>query len=352
MLLYKYKINTRSKGVGVMNTEQIAKLANVSRSTVSRVLNNYSNVPSKTREKVQAVIDEYGYTPNHFARSLAGASSNIVGIFIADINDTNSSDEWIGINSPYNMELLSSLISLLKEKGYIALVNIITDPKEFSSLKEMFETKMIFGGIFTGFPHRTKELVEISQKYNSVFIDQFSEIDDKNNYVKIVNCDNLIGGYEATKYLIENGHTNILHIEGDERLSSIKRKVGYLQAMNDFGGYKTQIITGHYKEDVAYKAMNDYLKENKPTAVFAGNDIMSLGAIKAITDNGYKIPEDISIIGFDNLKVANWLNLNLTTFDVSLKEVAKSCLKQLFSDDAKHLLHKPELVEKATVKRI
>ncbi len=335
-----------------MNTEQIAKHAKVSRSTVSRVLNNYKNVPEKTRLKVQAVIDEYGYTPNHFARSLAGASSNIVGIFISDINDTNSSDEWIGINSPYNMELLSNLIRLLKKLGYTALVNIITDPKEFATLKDPFVSKMIYGGIFTGFPYRTKELTDIAQNYNAVFIDQFSELEEESNNIKVVNCDNLMGGYEATKMLIQAGHKDILHIEGDNRLSSIKRKKGYLNAMNDFGGLKAQCITGLYKEDVAYQLTKEHLKEKRPTAIFAANDIMALGAIRAIQEAGCLIPDDISVVGFDNLKVANWLRLNLTSFDVSLKEVATSCVKLLVDEKPDSVLYQAVLLNKGSVKNL
>ncbi len=322
----------------------------MSRSTVSRVLNNYGNVPEKTRQKVQAVIDEYGYTPNHFARSLAGAAPNIVGIFIADINDTNSPDEWIGINSPYNMELLSNLIRLLKDEGYIALVNIITDSKEFADLEEMFKGKMICGGIFAGFPYKVEELTNIAKQFNAVFIDQFSEIDDKNTHIKIVNCDNLHGGYEATKYLLEKGHTNILHISGDDRLSSITRKIGYSHAINEKDGLQTHVICGKYKENVAYEQMYEFLKENQVSAVFAANDIMSLGAIRAIEEHGFRVPEDISVIGFDNLKAASWNNLKLTTFEFSLKDIAKSSVKLLLSAEAKHILHKPILVEKATVK--
>ncbi len=334
-----------------MNTAEIAKLANVSRSTVSRVLNNYSNVPLETKQKVEAVIAEYGYTPNHFARSLAGAPSNIIGFFIADINDASSSKKWVGINSPYNMELLSNTISALKERGYTTLVNIITDPKEFQSLTDMFESRMIYGGIFVGFPYKTTEITKISKKYNAVFIDQFAEEDDKKNCLKIVNCDNVAGGYEATKYLIDCGHTDILHVEGDDRLSSIERKKGYLKAMSEYGGLETHIISGMYREDIAYEKMKEYLDKQKPTAIFASNDIMALGVIRAVEEAGYQVPSEISVVGFDNLKVATWLNLNLTTFEVSLKDVTDSCLNLLFEEETEHILHKPILIEKSTVKR-
>ncbi len=340
------------KGVLCINTAQIAKLAQVSRSTVSRVLNNYSNVPEKTREKVQAVIDEYGYTPNHFARSLVGMDSTIVGIFIADINDTDSPQEWVGMNSPYNMELLSNLIDGLKAHGYMALVNIISDPREFDQLVQLFESRMICGGIFTGFPYQTAVLSEIAMKYNAVFIDQFSASDAATAPMKTVNCDNYFGGYQATKYLIDHGHRHILHIEGDDRLSSLERKKGYLQAMHDCGNLSPHVVQGLYKEDVAFRETVRYLEIHQPTAIFAANDIMSLGAIRAIQAEGCLVGEDISVIGFDHLKVASWHNLNLTTFELSLKQVAQDCVSLLLSKERAQILKRPVLVPKHTVKKI
>ncbi len=335
-----------------INTKEIAKLANVSRSTVSRVINNYSNVPPETREKVYAVIEKHGYSPNHFARTLAGADSNIIAIFIADINDSNSDDEWIGMNSPYNMELLSNLISELKGLGYISLVNIITKSSEIKEISNLFKSSMIYGGIFTGFPYKNKELTKIASSYNAVFIDQFLENDDTDNKIKKVNCDDYLGGYLATKHLIENGHRNILHIEGDDRLSSLQRKNGYLTAINECEGMVSSVISGMYKEDTSYEETKKHLKNNTPTAIFAANDIMSLGAIRAINDSGLSVMDDISIVGYDNLKLAKWLNLNLSTFEISLKNLSKSCIELLFDKTAKHIIHTPTFIEKGTVKKI
>ncbi len=335
-----------------INTKEIARLANVSRSTVSRVINNYSNVPQETKDKVNAVISEYGYSPNHFARALAGVGSNIVGIFIADINDNDNTENWIGMNSPYNMELLSNLVSSLKDLGYLSLVNIITKTEDIKNLDSLFKSSMIYGGIFTGFPYKNKVLTKIANSYNAVFLDQFLESDDKNSNIKIVNSDDYLGGYLATKHLIECGHKNILHIEGDDRLSSIQRKKGYLKAISEVDGLKPNVICGLYKEDVSYNQTSKYLIKNTPSAIFAANDVMSLGAIRAIKGRGYKVYDDISIIGYDNLKVATWLNLNLTTFETSLKEISKSCVELLFNKNAKHIIHSPDFIEKGTVKKI
>lgn len=102
-----------------MTSAEIARLANVSRSTVSRVLNGYVNVPKATQEKVKAVIEEYGYTPNHSARILVGKTNPVIGIFLADICEKGEDRRWIGVNSPYNMEMLSHFIRLTKEAGIL-----------------------------------------------------------------------------------------------------------------------------------------------------------------------------------------------------------------------------------------
>jgi LacI family transcriptional regulator len=100
-----------------MNSQEIAQLAGVSRSTVSRVLNNYSNVPEETKKKVQKVIDTYGYTPNLNARALAGRPNDIIELVIADIDESNEGNLFRGINSPYFLKTVSSIIFQAKKKG-------------------------------------------------------------------------------------------------------------------------------------------------------------------------------------------------------------------------------------------
>jgi len=335
-----------------MTTKQIAQLANVSRSTVSRVINNYSNVTEDTRIKVQKVIDEYGYKPNHFARTLVGKTPNIIGVFIADINATVSPDKWIGINSPYNMTVLSVIINTLKEYNHTALVNIINTPQEYDLIEDYFTSRIIAGGIFIGFPYQLQILQELAQKYNIVLIDQITLTEDAHNKIKVVNTDNILGGYTATKHLISYGHTNILHVAGDDRLSSIERKQGYIKAMLEHN-LNTQVIAGLYREDIAYAVTKDYLTNHTPSAIFAANDIMALGVIKALKELKLNIPENISIIGFDNLNFIDWFNLDLTTMMVSLKAIGKSSVDLLFNiSESVHETCCPYLVERGSVKKI
>ncbi len=324
-----------------MNSEEIARLAKVSRSTVSRVINNYPNVPEHTRKKVQAIIDQYGYKPNASARILAGKANNIIGIFIGDIE--SDGNRWSGINSPYNMELVVNLIHQAKQRGYLTLVDVVTNVQDCKEMEHYFSNRMIYGGIFVGFPYRAKELEMLAKdKHNIVLIDQLTNKDDVNNEFKTVNTDNIKGGYISTKHLIDLGHKKIAHISGDNRLSSVEREIGYRDALNEAGILyrKEYVIQGYYKEDIAYKKTIELLKKHHPTAIFVANDIMALGVVKAIEDSGLEVPKDISVVGFDSLKQSQWLDLQLTSAAVNLKEVASEAVSLVLEKESnnKHRL--------------
>ncbi len=342
-------------GGGIIKSADIAKLANVSRATVSRVINNYDNVPEETRRKVQAVIDEHGYTPNQAARSLVGKESNIIGIFLADFNqkDTISNSNWLGLNSPYNIDILTHLISICKQNNYLTLVNIINSPNECEDMEVHFSNKMLFGGIFIGFPYHLMELKKLAEKsYNIVLVDHLLDSDDKENKIKRVNTNNFEGGVLATEYLINKGHKNILHITGDDRLSSIERLRGFQYVTDKNSDIKSNIIIGKYREDIAYEKMREYLEKDIPSAIFIANDIMALGVIKAIKEKGLSIPNDISIISFDDLNSSEWVDLNLTTVNAPRLEVAQNCVDLLLSNKVSNHTLIPNLIPRSTVRQI
>lgn len=342
-----------------MNSSDIAKLANVSRSTVSRVINNYKNVPESTRKKVQEIIDKYGYTPNLSARSLAGKANNIIGIFIGDFEKKSSKDSP-GDNSPYHAELVIRIVQECKKRKYMALVNSISTKEELTQISQCFDNNLIYGGVFIGFPYHMKELETLALKnYNVVLIDQMKFEDDEKFEINLINSNNFLGGYEITKYLIENGHKEIAHLEGDNRLSSFERREGYLSALKDYGIERKDCLIkcGNFKEEKAYLATKEILKNNRPTAIFAANDVMALGASRAIKELGLNIPEDISIIGFDNLKFWETLSfenqeflLSLTTMEIDMKDLANKTILSLFSKNKKeHKYCSPKLIKKKTV---
>jgi LacI family transcriptional regulator len=338
-----------------MKSTEIAKLAGVSRSTVSRVLNNYKNVPEETRIKVQKVIDEYGYTPNPSARALAGQANDIIELVIADIDESLVGSSYRGAKSPYFLETIYSIINQAKLKNHMVLVNIITDSKEYKKISYNFDTRMIRGGIFVGFPYHTSEINALVEKgYNIVAVDNFTEKEAYSYKAKAVNSDNFTGGKIATQYLIDHGHTKIGFIEGDSRLSAIERKEGFLSAMNDSGLsiIPNSMVKGFFREEVAYEETLNMLEKTEITAIFCSNDIMALGAIKAINEKGLSIPEDISLVGFDNHDLSSVIKEDLTSVYIDLNDVSKLCVDGIFEDGSFLKYCDPKLYEGNTVKTI
>ena len=221
-----------------MNSSEIAKLAGVSRSTVSRVINNYPNVPEETREKVLKVIKEYDYVPHASARMLAGSKNRVIGLFIIDMMHKESSMKHRITKSPYFLEFTSSVIETASEMGYTVLVHIIHNEEGYEKIKECYYNKTISGGIFIGQNDGDEYIKAIIEKgYKVVLVDQSINVDDPiYNKCMIVNADNFNGAYNATKYLIDKNHTQIAHITGETtKLSSNDRVRGYKKALEDAG---------------------------------------------------------------------------------------------------------------------
>lgn len=325
-----------------MNSSEIAKLAGVSRSTVSRVINNYSNVPEETREKVLKVIKEYDYVPHASARMLAGSKNRVIGLFIVDITDTEGSMKNRITKSPYFLEFTSSVIEMASEMGYTVLVHIIHNEEGYDKIKECYYNKTISGGIFIGQSDGDESIKTIINRgYKVVLVDQSIRQDDNiYNKCMIVNADNFNGAYTATKYLIDKNHTQIAHITGGTaKFSSNDRIRGYKKALEDAGipVNKNLIINSEFVENGGYNAVKKLLSRGvKFTAIFASNDKIAFGAIKAIKEEGLKVPDDISVIGFDDIESSKYFNPPLTSIKMELVEMAgiatKSVIESIEND--------------------
>jgi len=339
-----------------MNSTEIAKLANVSRSTVSRVINNYSNVDPITKKKVQDVINKYGYTPNISARNLAGKANNIIGLFIADIVTDNVKErEFIGSDSPYNNRFIKEVIKAAHSKGFLVLIDIITDNKDVSKMETYFSNKLVTGGIFIGFPYKNFELEKLARTNSHVvLIDQLAINDPNRDEFSLINVDDEYGGYIQTNYLINHGHKEIAFIEGDNRLSAIARKAGYIKALQEskINIDYNKIVYGGYKQKESYNVTTELLDNSNITAIVCANDIEAYGAFKAIKKKGLRIPEDISLIGYDNLEFTNEIQLNLTTCTIDVKDMASKAVNSSIVGDKKEEILKPYIIERKSVLKI
>lgn len=320
-----------------MNSKDIAKIAGVSRTTVSRVINNSSNVSEETRQRVLDVINKNNYVPDASARKLAGIKSKTIGLFIVDIR---SGDNGVGGDrvtfSPYYSNFTAAIIDNAAKHGYKVLVDLVSNMSMYEDVKEVFYDKTIVGGIFIGQGNDDPIIEEIIDSgYKVALVDQ-SLNSHKAIYKKslIVNSDNFTGAYEAIKYLIKLNHKDIAHITGDmEKFSSVERFQGYKQALLDSNIQvkNSLIVKGIFLESSGYNATKKLLSKQKPTAIFLGDDIMAIGAMKAIKELGLRIPEDISIIGFDDIEIARHLTPTLTTLRMKIPEMASIVVNTLIT---------------------
>ncbi|MDF2672588.1 MAG: transcriptional regulator [Clostridiales bacterium] len=315
-----------------MNSLEIAKIAGVSRSTVSRVVNNYGNVPKETRDKVLEVVKKYNYVPHASARMLAGMKSRIIGLFIIDMKEESSYHKMT--TSSYFSPFTNAVIDTANKQQYNILISLINKPRDFKNAKEMFYNKTISGGIFIGGNNNEPDIREIIEEgYKVAVIEQdINDEQDTFNKCILINSDSFGGAFDATNYLIKLGHKKISHIVGDMgHRTGFLRLEGYKKALSDAGIIikNNLIIKGNYTEESGYKAGLKLLSREIPTAIFAGNDSMSIGVIRAIQEANLKIPDDISIVGFDDIEVARYLQPALTTVKIPLFEMASIAVNNL-----------------------
>ncbi|SDG75122.1 transcriptional regulator, LacI family [Thermoanaerobacter thermohydrosulfuricus] len=283
--------------------KDIAKLANVSITTVSRVINNKTEgVSEETRNRILQLVKELGYQPNAIARGLVTKKTKTVGLIIPDISNPFFPDIARGVEDSahiygYNVFLCNTDDNLEKESEYI------------NALKE----KYVDGIIFTSSSIPKHEHITDLIKSGIPVVIMDRRIDSEDIYG--VFLDNYEGGYIATKYLIDLGHKRIGCITGPLYISNaIERLEGYKRALvdNEIEVDNRLIFEGDYKINSGIIGAEKLL-EHEVTAIFASNDLMAYGAYKAIRSYGYKIPDDISVVGFDDIQLSQILEPQLTT---------------------------------------
>lgn len=314
-----------------MTSKEIAKLCGVSKTTVSRVINNDPNVKAETRQMVMAVIEQHSYVPIASARRLAGIGSNIIGLFIIDINLGQSTSRVS--KSTYFSQLGNLIIDQANNSGYQVLVSIITSQQQLNDAKNLFIGGTLSSGIFIGAINDGNPLGKIMElEHPIIIVDQQLEAQQVRANNLVINLDNWQGAYDATQHLIALGHTRIGHISGDLRkLSGKARLEGYLAALEAAGiaFEPTWLCEGEFQEASGYLVTQALIEKAGVTAIFAANDSTAIGAIKAIKEMGLNVPQDISVIGFDNIEVGNYLSPALTTVDASLEQIAAHSVQEL-----------------------
>jgi len=276
--------------------DDIAKLAGVSISTVSLVINNKEGVAEETRQKVLDAIEKTNYEPNHMAQGLVTNTTKQINLII-------SSPEYKYLTHPKLYKIIHNISQIVNESDYFLSINIIKQQQERSFIKSQIRKKMVDAIILVGVRMSNDELVEIGN-YDLPIITigrYFKEAD-----IYSVICDDFKGGYLATKHLINKGHQVIGYIGQLSKISTPEERLrGYKTALQEenIDIYDRLIKSANFYRESGYNATEKMLEENKEiTAIFCGNDLMAFGAIDLILEKGFSVPEDISIIGFDNIE--------------------------------------------------
>ncbi len=299
----------------------VAKLAGVSIATVSHVINETRYVSDQLIGRVKRAMEELDYHPNLLASSLRGGETKTIGLIIPDISNQFFAEisrkiEDNGLAHGYSLIICNSDDSPEKEKRYI----------------DILLSKQVDGFIFISAGDETDSLVKpISKGIPIVVADRYIE----NPNVNTVIVDNFDGGYKASKHLIDLGHKRIGFISGSSTVTpSSDRFEGYKRALNDSNlpVDPSIIVRGDYRYQGGADAMQRLLEADPDiTAVFSCNDMMALGAIRTIYNFGLKIPEDISIIGFDDIPLAMSSYPALTTMAQPTEKMASQII-ELFVD--------------------
>lgn len=311
--------------------KDIAKKANVSTATVSYVLNGTRNVSPKTRERVLKVIEELNYTPNDVAKSLKSQKTNIIGVIAEDVTVFNVPEIIDGINDyadRHDMHILLTNIRLHKRVGH-NFGEVDAYKKYVTDAVTDLVSKQVEGIIYIGVhPRDVTGLIDTKGK-PIVYTYCYTESDISIQY------NDEQASYDAMKYLIDHGHRRIAIISGlMDSLPSRLRFNGYYKAITEFElPFDPQMIkVGDWGLESGYLMTKELLElPQLPTAILIMNDLMAVGAMRAIHEAGLRIPEDISIVGFDNREFSDYVNPRITTMDLPLHQMGYTAMEALMS---------------------
>ncbi|WP_404453669.1 catabolite control protein A [Virgibacillus necropolis] len=297
----------------------VAREANVSMATVSRVVNGNPNVKPTTRKKVLATIETLGYRPNAVARGLASKKTTTVGAIIPDISSIFFAELARGIEDIATMYKYNIILSNSDQNK----------DKELQLINTMLE-KQVDGILFMG-GSITNDHVE-QFKTSSVPV-VLAATYDESNTIPSVNIDYEQAAYEATKFLLDKGNKGIAFIAGqDDTIINEQKYLGYKRAHKDSAIplIDEYVVKGDYTYDSGIEAFEHlHSLNNKPTAIFVSSDEMALGVIHGVQDRGLSVPEDVEVFGFDNTRLASMVRPTLSTIVQPMYDIGAVAMRLL-----------------------
>ena len=299
--------------------KDIARIAGVSHSTVSRALRNSPLIPPETARRIQTIADELGYRASAVARSLVTRKTEAIGVVVTSIAD------------PFNGEVVAGIEEVANQNGYsVILATSQTDPQREMAVVRSFHERRVDG------------IVVASSRVGALYLPTLAEMQipivllnnqHPSEFVYSVSIDNIDGARQAAKHLIGLGHTAIAYIGDETGLESdVERLKGFQDAMTaaHLEIRPEFILRGDGKSEAAARRAFDLLAlEDRPTAIFCYNDMSALGALNAAAQLNVDVPAQLSVVGFDDLFFAGLMQPSLTTVHQPKRELGRRAMQLL-----------------------
>jgi LacI family transcriptional regulator len=330
--------------VSDLTLEDIAKQAGVSRSTVSRVVNDFPNVSIDVRKRVLDVIQTTGYHPNAAARTLASQRSWTIGLILPHSVSFFFTD-------PFYPHLTKGIAQACNQNNYTLALFLVATKEDEEKIFQRIARKGLLDGVLVQSGHHGDQWIinHLTDAKMPLVVVGRPVHTDNINYIDI---DNISASYNAVSHLIRSGRKRVGTITGPATSTvGIDRKAGYIKALTERNVKvdETLIAEGDFTEMGGYYAMKQ-LFPAKPDAIFAASDVMALGAMRAVHENGLRIPDDIAFIGFDDLPIATLSNIKLTTVRQPVSQFGFKAVEVLMDiiengiNPPRHIILETELV--------
>jgi LacI family transcriptional regulator, galactose operon repressor len=291
----------------------VARLAGVSTATVSRALNGTARIAPATQEAIAAAIEQLGFAPSTIARSLVTKSTQTIALLLPDITN------------PFYAALVSGIQqSALRRAHTMLLCTTEGNPEREEQYLNLLRAKSVDGALVDGLVLPSDRIARfVRDGFPIVCLDR--DIDSRS--IPLVQVDNRLGGQLAARHLIDLGHTQIAHVAGARGMRiSEDRLVGFRESHHafDLRPNDLAIVDGNFTAEGGYEAVRKLLDLGVPfTAVFAANDLSAIGVVTALTQSGLRVPDDVSVVGFDDLRLAAYTSPPLTTVRQPATEIAQ-----------------------------
>ncbi len=336
--------------VNKVTIHDIARALGIDSSTVSRALNNSSRVTEKTKAKIFKKAEELGYRRNLLASNLRKNVTSIIGVIVPRVS----------------RHFFSSVIQGVEEAAYQEGYNVIIcqSLEQFDREKKILEslTANRVAGILISISMETKDYSHMTELNNSgipfVFFDRHCNTPDNSNVI----IDDFKGGFDATNHLIKKGCKKIIHFSGPQVLEIYKNRFkGYRAALekNSIPFKSDYVITSRLMEPDGVNSINNLIdKKVDFDGIFSANDVAAIGAMKCLLDRGFKIPDDVAIVGFSNEPISTVISPSLTTINQPGVEMGKAATKLLLKQiqskslvSPQTIIMKADLIERESTKK-